>query len=702
MGFSNRLVLIMAILAPGIAVDLSSRANPIRKVVTLMQNMQKEIEAEGAKEKELFDKFMCFCSANTGDLGKAEEDAKAKAEEMAAKLKSETAEKSQIEQELVDHKADREAAKGDIAEATTLREKESAEFSAMKADSETNIAAMASAIPAIEKGMGGAALLQMPAVGRVKKLIESSSASMDAMDRREALAFLEGSSEDYSGNAGQILGILKQMKEEMEGNLKEAIADEEKAAAGFADLKGSKETEIEVATEAIETKTGRSGELAVSVVQTKNALEDAQEEIANAGKYAEQLAAQCATKEKEMAARTKARAEEIAAISDAIGILNDDDALDVFKKAVPSASFSQVAKVGLLQQSSHRASKAKRAQSILAHVASHYKTPTVRLILYTLNSKLKLKSKNFGEVIKMIDDMVVLLGKQQDEDDKSKEFCEAEFDKAEDEEKAAKTKLGQLDAALAEATDAIVSLSEEISVLNKGIGELDYAVAEATEQRKEEHAEYIETVQLNEAAIGLVGKAKNRLQKFYNPSMAKAAAAASASASASFIQEAPSFVQVRVHDESDALFDVAPPPPPPETFSGEVKKNEKSAGVMGMMDSIVRDLENDVKDCEYEEKTAQKDYAELMADSQATRQADSKAIVDKTAAKAEHEGKLMQTKEARGAASEDVKLAAATISDLHGSCDFIMQNYDLRKEARANEVDSLKNAKAVLSGANFS
>merc|ERR550514_731556 len=178
------LILSLAILSSGLAVDLKSHANPIRKVVTLMQNMQKEIEAEGVKEKELFDKFMCFCSANTGDLGKAEEDAKAKAEEMAAKLKSETAEKSQIEQELVDHKADREGAKNDLAESTTLREKESAEFSALKADSETNIAAMASAIPAIEKGMGGAALLQMPAVGRVHKIIESNNLNMDPMDRR--------------------------------------------------------------------------------------------------------------------------------------------------------------------------------------------------------------------------------------------------------------------------------------------------------------------------------------------------------------------------------------------------------------------------------------------------------------------------------------------------------------------------------------
>merc|ERR1719387_1486355 len=118
-----------------------------------------------------------------------------------------------------------------------------------------------------------------------------------------------------------------------------------------------------------------------------------------------------------------------------------------------------------------------------------------------------------------------------------------------------------------------------------------------------------------------------------------------------------------------------------------------------MMDGIVHDLQSDIKDAEYEEKTAAKEYAELMSDSQATRAADSKAIVDKTAAKAEQEGKLMETKEALAAAAEDVKLAATVITDLHGRCDFIMQNYDMRKEARANEVDSLKNAKAVLMGA---
>jgi len=121
-----------------------------------------------------------------------------------------------------------------------------------------------------------------------------------------------------------------------------------------------------------------------------------------------------------------------------------------------------------------------------------------------------------------------------------------------------------------------------------------------------------------------------------------------------------------------------------------------------MMDTIISDLKNDIKEMEYEEKTAQKDYAELMADSQETRAGDSKALTTKQSTKAETENRLMATKETRSATATDLKQVQTVIQDLHVACDFIMQNFDLRKEARTNEIEGLKNAKAVLSGANFS
>merc|ERR1719161_2384646 len=109
-----------------------------------------------------------------------------------------------------------------------------------------------------------------------------------------------------------------------------------------------------------------------------------------------------------------------------------------------------------------------------------------------------------------------------------------------------------------------------------------------------------------------------------------------------------------------------------------------------------------MKEMEYEEKTAQTDYSELMADSQETRAGDTKALTGKTSTKASVEADLMTTKEVRSATSTDLKQIAAVIGDLHAACDFIMQNFDLRLEAGTSEIEGLKNAKAVLSGASFS
>merc|ERR1719198_998527 len=240
----------------------------------------------------------------------------------------------------------------------------------------------------------------------------------------------------------------------------------------------------------------------------------------------------------------------------------------------------------------------------------------MNLLLYTAASKLKMKSTGgFEEVIKMIDDMVVLLGKQQKEDEKQKAYCEDEFEKAADEEAAAKTKLAQTDATLAELTDKIGTLMEEISGLGESIAALDKSVADATEQRKEEHVAYVEQMQMNEAAMGLVKKAKNRMQKFYNPTLYKAPPKTENTMEEKIIT-AGTFVQLRRSDVA--------PPPAPEMPSGPVQKNAKSAGVIGMMDTIISDLGSDMKDSEYEEKTAQKDYAELMADSQEARAGDTK------------------------------------------------------------------------------
>lgn len=273
-----------------------------------------------------------------------------------------------------------------------------------------------------------------------------------------------------------------------------------------------------------------------------------------------------------------------------------------------------------------------------------------------------------------------------------KTWCEDELEKSADEKKAAETKLSQEEAQISEATDAKDTVTEEIATLVQEIKDLDKAVAEATEQRKEEHAQYLTTTQLSEAALQLLGKAKNRLQKFYNPTLYKAPPKTEMTMEEKII-DAGTFVQVHRHMSKGLQA--------PATFDGPYQKSEKSAGVIGLMDMMIREVETDMKDGGYEEKTAQTAYSELMSDSQTTRTADTKAVTHKEAVKAGIETKLVALSEAKAGTTGDLELVTTYIADLHFKCDFILQNFDLRKEARTNEVESLKNAKAILSGATF-
>merc|ERR1719443_2871898 len=113
------------------------------------------------------------------------------------------------------------------------------------------------------------------------------------------------------------------------------------------------------------------------------------------------------------------------------------------------------------------------------------------------------------------------------------------------------------------------------------------------------------------------------------------------------------------------------------------------------------DLKASLAEAEHAEKTAQTEYVELMTESQDTRAQDDKSLTDKSAAKATLEGKLTAAKESKHMTLKELESIGQYIAQLHGSCDFILDNFKLRAEARSNELEALKNAKAILSGANY-
>merc|ERR1711920_48748 len=144
------------------------------------------------------------------------------------------------------------------------------------------------------------------------------------------------------------------------------------------------------------------------------------------------------------------------------------------------------------------------------------------------------------------------------------------------------------------------------------------------------------------------------------------------------------------------------PGPPPATWGAYASKSGESTGVIAMIDLLIKDLEKELTEAETEEKNSQSDYETMMKDSADKRTTDSKALTEKGSAKAETEAALEDHSAARVDGVKELMATEKYISSLHAECDWLLQYFDARKEARTGEIDSLKKAKAVLSGADYS
>jgi len=694
---SLALILLGASPAQALKFQASASANPIRKVVTLLQAMQKKVTAEGEKEEEMHAKYMCYCQTNGGALAESISAGEAKTAALGSEIKASEAQMVGLKAALKQAQADRGAAKAAVAEATAIRERAAGAFAAEKADYDANIAAIAKAVAALEKGMAGA-FLQTQTSQVLKKLALSKQDMLDA-DRQDLMSFLSGTQNSgYAPASGQITGILKELGDEMAKGLAASTADEDSAKKSYEGLTAAKKNELEALQSSIEAKITRIGELGVAIVQMKNDLTETDKAILADQEFAANLKKGCATQEADWAVIVKTRAEELVALAETIKVLNDDDALELFKKTLPGTASS------LVQLESTVASMQSQALLALRKAVKTGRPDHAQIDLISL--ALHGKKADFGKVNKMIDTMVDTLQKEQVDDDNKKEYCAVQFDSTDDKKKGLERSASDETTAIADAEEGVAALKDEIAALEAGIKALDKSVAEATEQRKNEHADFVDLMAADSAAKQLLGFAKNRLNKFYKPKLYKAPPKVELSAEDRIVVSEGGTVEAAAPSGIagtgiTVLADVAPPAAP-EGAGQYAKKTGESSGVIAMIDLLIKDLTKEMTESDTAEKDAQADYETLMSDSAAKRVADSSALTEKGATKAALEGDLDAHKESLVAAKSELAATVEYIGSLHAECDWLVQYYDVRKEARVGEIDALKNAKAVLSGASYS
>jgi hypothetical protein len=721
---AKMLVTVLTLLCAGVVVSDStfsdSEANPIRKIVTMLQDMQHELEREAANEAELFEKAMCACDQGGKDLANTIAEASAAIEQLSAKVKQETAEKSSLAQELSDHYSGKESAESDLSQATMLREKEAKAFSVGEADKTTNIKALKGAISSIGGGASAASLMQTQESPKLRRMIEVSK-NISPDSRVKVLQFLDtglgDTVEGPTAPVAEIVGILKSMEDSMTSDYAALKSEETSAVTNFASLKAAKMQEIKAATDAIITKEKRAGAVAVSLSESTDSLGDATTEKENAQKFLADMNSQCAAKKDNRASRNKMRTEEIAAISDAITILNSDDSLETFKKAVPAFTQQKVEYDALLQIADGKKAPISRARNIVARMVKKHPSGKLNLLLLALDGKAKEEPAEgstaafAGEATKvvdsMIDGMVHVLHDEDVSDEHKKAWCANETYTADEIHNEKTTLTQQITSELEEMGDALATTEDEIKALQGAIAETDKNVHEASEQRKKEHQEFVDSFSTLDSAKRLVEKAEIRLRKFYAPkthhkAVEETKASALAKAGLSLIKKNPA-IQRMIASFDDSFIQkgtqhrtkVSPVvlPDTPTTY-----EKQENGGIVEIMNKMKEDIILDMTEAETEEKNAAKDYVRVMKDAGESRAQDTKSLNHKMSVKATLKMKITDAKELHELTEEEIHNLDLYMVQLHTECDFLARNFEIRHEGRVDEEVGLEEAKSIVTG----
>merc|ERR1740139_775987 len=390
------------------------------------------------------------------------------------------------------------------------------------------------------------------------------------------------------------------------------------------------------------------------LAQNKEDLEDTKKSLAEDEAFLAMLKEKCSSTDAEWDERQKTRQLEMEACSKALAVLSSDEAHDLFTKTFNPA---------FLQEAENNERRTKAAE-VLSRVAKKLNSPRLSAIA----TKVRLDA--FVRVKKAIDDMVAQLLQEKADEIKHKDFCVEEFNTNQlQTEKKDRSKEDLL--ALIEDLDlTIKTLTSEIDALKSEVAEMQVQMKRAGEDREKQNKEFQQVVADQRASQKLLTAALNILKGFYEKK-------------AAFLQKQ------------------EPAGPPPPAGFKDYKKNAASGGVMGMIQQIITDAKAMEAEAIRAEEDAQKAYEDFVKETNASVEEKSKTMVNKSEEKAKTEKDLTQANEDKEATMIELEQLSNYNAELHQSCDFVMKNFEIRQTARDEEIEALKQAKAILSGADF-
>merc|ERR1719235_1569813 len=471
---------------------------------------------------------------------------------------------------------------------------------------------------------------------------------------------------EYTPQSSVIQGILDQMLADFKQNLADAGTEETSKQADYDSLMKSKSADLDLLTKSLTSKSTSSADDGSSLEDSKVQREEAEAALKADEEFFDNLKQGCKDQANLWASRSRVRTQELGAISEANDILTSEAA---------SATFEKSATTFLQTQSSVRSPR-KAVYNALKKAAS--KTKSVRLAelasqVYTT------EAGHFDVVMKAIDDMIAMLHKEQEDDFHHRDWCENENGASDNKIENLEQDMGYLSNKIERLTNKKNSLVDSINKTDVAIDEIEQSIATALADRNESHHAFLQAMKDDSDAMELLGQAIEVL--------------------AAIGYGKPSLLQLKSVRRSG---EEPNPDNEPEKFAGEYGgKQSEGAGIVGILEMINEDIEKEMGKATEEEAAAQKEYENLKAESVESINALNKKKATLQQDEAATDKDIADTEAVHFDTESEKNATVAYVEELKGSCDWVLNTFDTRKEQRDSEISGLQDAKSILGGAGY-
>jgi hypothetical protein len=676
-------------------VAANTEDKTITKVVKLLQEMLEKSKEEGTTERTLYAKFKCYCDTNDAEKTSQIETStktigllESMIEELQASSGILSAESAQLKADM----AENEQARSD---ATDLRNKEEAAYKAEYADLSQAVSQMDEAIEVLSEvgsdqtlesaadhkkfmaGYNKSQPLLVSLNAQVKHALAAASIFLNPQQKTQINSFLQGPSftGTYTAQSGQVVGILKDMRSTFQTNLEEAEATETKAKEAYSKFMEVKQQEHDDMTASYTQKQETLGSNDESLTSKKTQLDAEKQTLADAQEFLAKLTTQCSDKAKEYDERNVLRAQEAAAIAEAISILNSDSAFESFGTV---SATSTGATSGFLQRPSSFLQLRRRSQSTttiqheLERVLNVQKSSRLTRVLAAVEA-----GNPFETVLLEIEKMKKLNEEEGKEDKKNLDWCTSERaennQNLQDRESEITGLEGEIDQLNTTINDPTQGLKVQIKDEETALVQNNEAQVSETKERQTDNTAYQADIKNLVDAEDLLTKAIAVLSKYYDELEKKIAG-----------------------DSALTLAQIREDPDPPATWETYKGQSTKGNNAIQMLEYILSETKKEETEAHAAEEKAQADYEDSMTSLKQQESASQEKLAELHANLATAEKNLVEKKKDL----KNTEIAKAKIEDylasIKSGCDFITTHYDERETNRATEVAALDKAVKLI------